>query len=167
MKSKLLLLGISFFFALLSPVFAAQTQAQQPPPQLTGDAATACQAIICLSTGQPPNECSAALARYFSIQFRRFSDTLRGRINFLDLCPTSSAEGIPQLINDIANGAGNCDPDTLNTRLLTGDASNGEPTYISNTLPGECASYASNPLVRLNLVYVGDPNNGGRWAYGN
>lgn len=167
MKSKHALFGISLVFVLTSPAFAAQPQAQQAPPQLTGDAATACQAIICLSTGQPPNECSAALARYFSIHFRRFSDTLRGRINFLNLCPTSSAEGVPQLINDIANGAGSCDPDTLNTQLQSADIGNGEPPFISNSLPGVCASYSANPLVRLNLFYEGIPGAGGRWVYGN
>ena len=158
MQYKHALLGVGLTFTLVTPALSEE---------FTGDTKLACEAIICLSTGQPPNQCAASLAKYFSISFKKFSDTLKGRINFLNLCPTSSAEGIPQLINDIANGAGSCDPDTLNSSLLSGDPFNGEATYISNILPGVCASYNSNPLVRLNLIYQGDPNNGGKWAFGN
>ncbi|WP_269902395.1 TrbM/KikA/MpfK family conjugal transfer protein, partial [Campylobacter coli] len=34
---------------------------------LTGDTKLACEAILCLSSGTRPSECSSSLARYFSI----------------------------------------------------------------------------------------------------
>ena len=54
---------------------------------LTGDTRLACEAILCLATASPPNECSSALKRYFSISFRKPGDTARGRANFLKICP--------------------------------------------------------------------------------
>lgn len=56
---------------------------------LTGDTRLACEAILCLATASPPNECSSALKRYLSISFRNPGETARGRANFLKMCPRS------------------------------------------------------------------------------
>lgn len=47
----------------------AQAQADQSPDMelLTGDTRLACEAILCLSTGERPSECQPAIRRYFSI----------------------------------------------------------------------------------------------------
>jgi len=72
---------------LLSAALPLQTQAQD---FLTGDTRLACEAILCLASASPPNECAASLERYFSISFRDFSDTARARANFLNLCPRAN-----------------------------------------------------------------------------
>lgn len=154
MTFKQLILGIALTCSILMPAFAEE---------LTGDTKLACEAILCLSTGAAPSECSPSLSRYFSISYKKWSDTLQGRIDFLNLCPSSSAEGMSTLVNDIANGAGFCDAATLNSTLQVYDDS-GAPVYISNVLPSNCATYSSNAYVRLNLVYVGNPLEGGYWT---
>lgn len=155
MKIKHVFMAIVLTFAYQAP---GHTQ------ELTGDVKLACEALLCLSSGTRPSECAPSLARYFSISFRKFSDTIRGRINFLNLCPTSSAEGIPSLVNAIAYGAGSCEPDSLNARLELANVADGDPSYIDNNLPGECATYASNPYTSLRLAYEGVPGEGGRWV---
>ena len=152
---KQLILGI----AMTSPICASAIA-----EVLQGDTKLACEAVICLSTGSQPSECTPSLNRYFSISFKKWSDTLQGRINFLNQCPSSSAAGMPALVNDIANGAGLCDSATLNSRLKVVDE-NGTPLFINNVLPAECTTYSSNTYVRLNLQYTGPlpPEAGGFW----
>ena len=87
--------------------------------ELTGKVKLACEAILCLSTGSPPGECSPSLSEYFSIDFDDFSDTIKGRINFLNLCPVSSeTPQMKSLVNAIAHGAGRCDAASLNATLI-------------------------------------------------
>ena len=74
---------------------AAPGQAQQV---LTGDTRLACEAMLCLLSGQRPDECTPSLQRYFSIRFRRFNDTQRARSNFLNLCPASNAQNVGQIV---------------------------------------------------------------------
>ncbi|SCC04113.1 MULTISPECIES: TrbM/KikA/MpfK family conjugal transfer protein [Snodgrassella] len=73
---------------------------------LTGDTRLSCEAILCLSTGTRPNECALSLKRYFSINAKHMSDTIRKRKNFLKLCPSSNEQGMPSLVDALANGAG-------------------------------------------------------------
>ncbi|WP_265177498.1 TrbM/KikA/MpfK family conjugal transfer protein, partial [Campylobacter coli] len=54
---------------------------------LTGDTKLACEAILCLSSGTRPSECSSSLARYFSIKFKKPWKTINARRAFLNLCP--------------------------------------------------------------------------------
>ncbi|WP_156471662.1 TrbM/KikA/MpfK family conjugal transfer protein, partial [Snodgrassella sp. CFCC 13594] len=81
---------------------------------LTGDAKLACEATLCLSTGDRPGECAPSIKKYFSISAKKMSDTIKKRKNFLSLCPASKEEGMPALINALANGAGRCDAAELN-----------------------------------------------------
>ncbi|HIH2103653.1 TPA: TrbM/KikA/MpfK family conjugal transfer protein, partial [Campylobacter coli] len=46
---------------------------------LTGDTKLACEAILCLSSGTRPSECSSSLARYFSIKFKKPWKTINAR----------------------------------------------------------------------------------------
>ena len=71
-------------FVAIFSVFLLSFQAYAQE-MFTGDKKLACEAIICLSTGSPPNECQPALRKYFSINFSNFSKTLKERKNFLDL----------------------------------------------------------------------------------
>ena len=107
---KFLTLLVLFLFP-----FAAQADNQE----LTGDTKLACQAIICLSSGMRPGECSPALSRYFGISHKKWKDTVKARRNFLNQCPTVGEEPskMPTLVEAILNGAGRCTADLLNRQL--------------------------------------------------
>lgn len=95
MKTKILTLLAA---SLLVPTIAAAEGG------LSGDAKLACEAILCLSSGTRPGECTPSLNRYFSISHKYLSDTIRGRLNFLNLCPANNP-GMAELKRAIANGA--------------------------------------------------------------
>jgi len=42
------------------------------------------------ASGTRPSECTPSLSRYFNITKRKLSDTIRARLNFLQLCPVAS-----------------------------------------------------------------------------
>jgi hypothetical protein len=129
----------------------------------TGDARDACEAIMCLSSGQRPEQCAPPLRRYFSISYKKLSDTLRGRANFLKLCPAAQSDGKMQaLVNDISNGAGRCDAASLNAASASwfGNGTTG-------TMPSYCSSYVQNSYTDLKQtvpLYVGIPARGGYWV---
>ncbi len=116
--------------------------------ELTGKVKLACEAILCLSTGSPPGECSPSLGEYFSIDFDDISDTIQGRINFLNLCPVSSeTPQMKSLVNAIANGAGRCDAASLNTTLIA--YTNGLQGCILGTKPAYCSAYEGHAYTDL------------------
>ena len=105
------ILAASFLFvqSLSTPVHAQE---------FTGDVKLACEALLCLSTGFHPAACMPSLARYFGISLRKPGDTIRARLNFLQLCPTSqSSSQMKALASAIANGAGRCDAATRKQKL--------------------------------------------------
>ena len=130
---------------------------------LTGDTRLACEAVLCLATGTRPSECTASITRYFSISHRRWRDTVRGRHNFLQLCPRSDTD--PQmtaLIRAQAEGAGQCDAAGLNALgyydYMTG------AWIIPDTMPAHCAAYIGHPYTyNLAPVYRGTPGVDGMW----
>jgi TrbM len=130
---------------------------------LSRDQRDACEALLCLSSGQRPDECAPPLRRYFSISHRKPQDTLRGRTDFLKLCPAAKSDSKMQaLVNDIGNGAGRCDAASLNAALATWDG-NG----TSAIMPGYCANYFQNSYTDLKStapLYVGTPSRGGFWV---
>lgn len=89
--------------------------------ELTGDTKLACEAILCLSSGNPPHECQPSLRKYFSISAKKWSDTVRKRKNFLKLCPanqTAQADrNYDSLIETLSYVNGGCDANTLNANL--------------------------------------------------
>lgn len=129
------------------------------------NAKAACEAVLCLSSGTRPDECAPSLARYFSISFRRWSDTVRARQNFLNLCPIVGRDAaMSSLTRAISNGAGRCDAATLNSALQNGDETS---SYISNELPDYCAAYVHNGYADINdktPTYLGEPLRGGYWV---
>jgi len=154
---------------------------------LTGDTKLACEAILCLSSGTRPNECQPSLARYFGISHRKWSDTVKGRRNFLKLCPSSndtSSANMPAIVENIVNGAGRCDASYLNAnnRIVVqkkicpntgwvGGGDNGDGCYyqdvevVNNAKPAFCSAYANDQYTYLlGVKYVGDPLDGGHWV---
>ncbi|WP_313397405.1 TrbM/KikA/MpfK family conjugal transfer protein [Acinetobacter variabilis] len=137
---------------------------------LTGDTKLACEAVLCLSTGKRPDECDPALTKYFSITAKKLKDQIKKRRKFLQLCPASKEQGMPELTDAIVNGAGRCDPDYLNKTLIQTKktsrckdvpGSMGEQCYqttwhrISSTLPNYCKVYTSNAYTDLGLTFSG------------
>lgn len=117
-----------------------------------GDEATACEAILCLSTGSPPSACAASLARYFGITDWKFWRMIQKRINFLNLCPAANqTPEMSSLVQAMANGAGRCDAATLNQTLRTWTGIDGE-YEISNQMPSYCSEYYGHQ-------YTSDMNN--------
>lgn len=157
MNSKHILISTLIAAAVVPPVAAQEV--------LTGDTRYACEAILCLATGTRPDECTPSLRRYFSIKFSRFSDTIKGRINFLKLCPSGDSDpNMGSLINAVANGAGFCDVSALNSQQV---AQPDGSYYISNAMPGACITYANHPYADLKNtlpVYVGTPERKGYWV---
>jgi len=162
MKKKLFALT-----ALLAALGSSATPASAQDV-LTGDTRLACEAILCLSTGTQPSECAPSLRRYFSISHRRFSDTIRGRVNFLKLCPVANQTPQMQaLVNAQANGAGRCDAQSLNATMTMWRGYDDGATYISNQMPDYCGAYMGHAYTDFNGTvprYVGTPERGGYWV---
>lgn len=137
---------------------------------LTGDTRLACEAVLCLASGTRPSECAPSLNRYFSITARKFSDTLKKRRNFLNLCPVSNqTPEMSSLISAQVNGAGRCDAQALNSTLIMYRGWDTGETYISNRMPDYCAAYTGHAYTDFNSSgtmprYVGTPEEGGYWV---
>jgi hypothetical protein len=156
--------------ALVVAAFSAIPATASAQEMLTGDTRLACEAILCLSTGTQPGECTPSLRRYFSISHRKLSDTIRGRINFLNLCP--AANQTPQmaaLVNAQANGAGRCDAASLNAVARSWTGLDESMVYISNQMPSYCTAYTTHAYTDLSGTmprYVGIPERAGYWVEG-
>ena len=155
-------------FAPFALAIAAATAASAGAQEvLTGDTRLACEATLCLATSTRPSECSPSLSRYFGINKRKWSDTVRARASFLNLCPVSDqTPEMRALVNAMANGAGRCDAASLNVTLRVWnhwDADGGR-VFINNQMPGYCAAYTGHQYTNLGDLsprYVGTPERGG------
>lgn len=147
------------------PVLSLSLTSPVPAEELTGDTRLACEAILCLSSSVRPSECNPSLNRYYGISHKKWSDTVKSRKSFLNLCPTASADAnMVSLVNAMANGAGRCDAASLNVELSSGDEYN---SVISNRMPDYCNIYynhAYTDLIDSTPVYVGVPGLGGFWT---
>ena len=152
MEVRKLLLAVAFS-SIVVPVSEAQGL-------LSGDQKDACEAILCLSSGQRPDQCEPPIRRYFSIQHRRISDTLQARKDFLDLCPKGGDPQMNTLVKGIVEGAGACDALTLNTTLRRySTVRYSTDTYILNKMPDYCIAYYTHPYTNLAAtlpMYAGD-----------
>lgn len=165
---RLFLVGALALAQVTTPVAA---QGPVPQAMLSGAAALACEALLCLSGSSPPQECSPALSKFFGIKKKKLSDTLSAREAFLALCPVvGSIAGMSDLAKALARGAGQCDAATLNATLrqtigLGGDAGS-SGTRISNVMPTYCSAYILNTYTNLKddmPLYVGKPDEDGFW----
>lgn len=154
--------------------------------ELTGDTKYACEALLCLSSGIRPGECSPSLGRYFGITRKKWKDTLNARRDFLRLCPVSSDPGMPSLVEAIVNGAGRCDAAYLNRTLARRvqikvcdekkkpywySREDYNPchyetiTVIDDRLPNYCVKYSEHDYTwKVGVRYVGEKLKGGKWV---
>lgn len=163
-------------------LFVAGAHSAQANEVLTGDTRMACEAVLCLSSGMRPSECSPSLSRYFSINKKKWSQTLQARRNFLNLCPSASAPGMPTLVDAIVNAAGQCSAEVLNRVLsrqivirICDDASywltkeercyDKTITVIDDNLPAYCRTYANHEYTwKVSARYEGEVMKGGQWV---
>lgn len=166
--------------ASMAAVIGATTLLTLTPAQdaraLTGTQRLACEAILCLSTGTRPSECAPSISHYFGISLRRFSDTIRERRNFLNLCPAANYDtNMQSLVSAISNGAGRCDASSLNRSLRynaaprRGHDGQEYDWRIGNTLPQWCRlwnghQWVDNENNPVQVKYVGVPERGGYWV---
>lgn len=158
---SLIILGAATFLA------TTYSSAQQV---LEGDTRLACEAILCLASGTQPSECSPSIQRYFSIRHKKFSDTMKARNGFLNLCPVS--QQTPQmsaLVNSLTHGSGRCDAQTLNAVLRQSSGGEFEQITISNQMPSYCSVHFQHEYTNFRTTdvipkYVGIPQRGGFWV---
>ena len=147
---------------------------------LTGDMRLACEAILCLSSGDRPSECAPSIQRYFSIQHKKWKDTLNARRDFLNLCPSSKEQGMNRLINTLVNGAGRCDAKELNrvmrrsyqeqvcqrTNHKDNDCRMITKYYISYDKPSYCTEYFNHEWTTAEdkVHFIGTEKKGGKWV---
>lgn len=156
-RHQLQALSFSWSWALAALLIAAppllQVNLARADDVLTGLVKLSCEAILCLSTGSPPNECSPSLTHYFDIDFDDFSDTIDARINFLNLCPVSAqTPQMQSLVQAITHGAGRCDAASLNATLLSytdGVIGGFGAGCISSTKPSYCSVYEGHEYTDL------------------
>lgn len=149
-------------------LFTLSNQAQAGGEgELSGIPKLACEAILCLSTGSPPGECSPSLNHYFNINYRSFSRTIRERANFLKQCPVAEAD--PQmvaLVNAISNGAGRCDADSLNATLISYPRGFSGGGCVSDVKPSYCNAYEQHDYTELGqTVYQPAPPRTSYWPF--
>lgn len=151
---------------------------------LTGDTRLACEAILCLSSGDRPSECAKSLRRYFSIKLKKPHKTIQARKDFLNLCPTSKEPNMPQLVDALANGAGRCDAAELNRVMRAtykarvcpkkprfsrhdSDSCYWETrSYVRNAKPEYCAALFDHEWTTTgeSVRFVGKEKQGGCWV---
>lgn len=139
---------------------------------LEGDQKTACEVLMCLSTGNRPDECDEPLKDYQKIRPER-------RAGFLHKCPKEGGGGaggqqqtseqreqedqqFDSFTDAAVESADTCDATTLNATLLMSNPDGS--TYVSNQMPQHCTSYASHAYSTYELpVYVGVQGVDGHW----
>lgn len=148
--------------------FGAVGEAAAEGDVLTGDTRLACEAVLCLSSGTRPGECSPSLSRYFGIKKKKLSDTLKARLDFLEMCPASNQTAeMTSLVRAISRGAGRCDAASLNRTLIYWTGGDDGRMYIGNQLPEYCTQYTGHQYTDLGdgqARYVGVPERGGHWV---
>lgn len=169
--------------SLLAAGLTAPTLASADDNLLTGDVRLACEAVLCLSSGDRPSECAPSLKRYFSIKFKKPHKTISARKNFLKLCPSSNEPNMPQLVDALANGAGRCDAGELN-RVMSATYRVKEcktykhghersqrcswvtKSYVRNAKPSYCSAYFDHEWTTAGdkIRFVGTKKQGGRWV---
>lgn len=164
-------------FVFLAAAVAIAISSPASSQELSGSVKLSCEAILCLSSGVVPGECSPALSAYYGIKKKKWSDTVKARLNFLKLCPIVSDDPVyanertndPNmfaLVEAIANGGGRCDASALNSETAKRvDSFFGR--IIPNVLPSYCTAYLQHTYTDFAdtlPVYVGDPQLGGFWV---
>ena len=118
--------------------------------ELTGDTKLSCEAILCLSSGTRPSECNPSLNRYFSINAKKWSDTVKKRKNFLKLCPVDGADERDETFADLRDNVlpmtdgRECTAEALNQRIEANSYESLGKYYtayrVNPTVPSQCNS---------------------------
>lgn len=140
-------------------VGVAGAAAAQEIDILDGDDRLACEAIMCLSSANPPDQCRPSIRRLFDI--RRHRD----RERFLRGCPhTSGDENLESLAQLTAAAWPTCTSDWLNRNHVYYQGDNGP--FVQDRLPVACARHNAHPYTEARAMprYVGEPEAGGRWV---
>lgn len=172
MKKSILRFAIAVAVALSA---SAQESQQEPafiPDNLTGDTKLACEAILCLSSATRPSECAQSLSRYFSINAKKWADTVRKRRNFLKLCPVDGADIKDQNFANLRDevlpniDVRKCTPEYLNTMVakkrkrVSDDSNRGyHRVYyyrISPDLPNDCKMIMAHDYSNIRPKYICD-----------
>lgn len=161
MKKKVVLPLIALFITIAGGLFYMAEDANAVDT-LQGDKKLACEAMLCLISGESPAECSGALRRYFSIRARKWKDTFKARRNFLKLCPKAGSDNA--LVNAVVNGSGRCDAASLNrNKQWYGDEDGIEG--IIDQMPRYCQDYYTHAYIQSEPPrYVGTPETEGYWV---
>ncbi len=148
--------------------------------EFTGDTKLSCEAILCLASPYKPSECSPALARYFGFSAKYWSDVVKMRTNFLNLCPLgannnvikSDDKELEAWRNSLVNLTGTCYIPDLNKkqqrtilwveeikRCTHGDGCttvkiNHYGFRIDPNLDNNCKILSSNKYSNYNLKYT-------------
>jgi hypothetical protein len=126
-------------FVLFVAAVGHVVKAQGPEiDTFTGDTRTACEAVMCLSSGERPHECDAPLKKFFSIKAKKPWKTIKKRKNFLELCPSGDYENRQTHLTALAEGAGRCDMDSL-----LGELNVASPPY-TKAIPTYCSTLVSH-----------------------
>lgn len=116
--------------------------------ELTGDRRTACEVLLCLSSGQRPSECNPPLRHFYSIKGKKPGDTLKKRRKFLELCPTDSGNTATNIIlADYKGMLASVNPDEC------------KPEYLNNQFQNKVNDlnikyYANGQLTNKNIKNV-------------
>lgn len=158
MMKKLLTLSVCSVLGLSLPALAVDFDLKEEvKKELTGDQKDACEALLCLSSSERPDECRPPIHRYFSITHRKPHKQIEKRRNFLKMCPAvDDDEQMPSLVNAIVNGAGRCDLASLNQAtkyqcLRFRDRETGEihRGSCNPSLPSYCSAYYNHAYTDI------------------
>jgi hypothetical protein len=137
-----------FLFCAALPTLTVTTAQAAEIEVFEGKKRYACEALMCLTANKGrPEECQESINKYFAIHGDDPKETIEERRNFLRACPT---EGQDELINALAEGAGNCDMEVLTRKLNnwivrskvgTEEGSSMRRTEYLPSLPSQCTIY--------------------------
>ncbi|MBQ8609344.1 MAG: hypothetical protein IJ414_04300, partial [Campylobacter sp.] len=145
--------------------------------ELTGDRRTACEVLLCLSSGQRPSECNPPLARFFAIKAKKPWKTLQMRRDFLELCPTNNGDTATSVImadykEMLASvNPDECKPEYLNNQFqninrdthikyyknnyLTSDSIKNRYTRINPNMPSHCPTFINHEYTDYRMPKYG------------
>lgn len=124
---------------------------------LSGSAKLACEAILCLSSGTRPSECTPSLDQYFSISAEKWSDTIAKRKSFLQLCPVGGADvddlAFADLRDNVLTSADprQCTPEALNTKIERSGKDDDAGYRINPNMPGSCSSLINHAYTDIKM----------------
>lgn len=129
---------------------------------LTGDTKLACEAILCLSSGDRPPECKESINKLFSITSSTAANTIAARRDFLNLCPTDADDDIEFTnLRDsvLVNLNDPCAAENLNTNISTQTTDHGTKQYqVSATVSETCEALINNEYTSIIPIYTCNQN---------